>query len=327
MPHDHSHDHKPTNGHSHVHDHAHDHHHHHAHGALGIDIEKLQRAFIIGIVLNLTYVVVQVVVALTIGSLALLSDAGHNFLDVAGLAGSLVAMRLVRLGARPKYTYGYRKASVLIALLNGVILLVSIGAIALEAVVRLMHPAATAEVSGVTVSVVALIGIFINGVSALFLMRDKDADLNVQSAFLHLASDAVISLGIVIGGIIIYYTHWFWLDAALSLALCGVIIAGTYSLLSKSLRLSLDGIPEGINIDEVRRVIATNIEVLDVHHVHIWALSTTENALTAHIRVAENITPHDSETLKAQIKHQLEHLSIRHATLELELSDNHCLEC
>src|SRR6201996_3847105 len=309
--------------HHHDHDHAHDHshglgHHHHP-----VNLEKVNRAFVIGIVLNFLFVVIEVIVGLSIRSLSLLSDAGHNLADVASLAMALMAIRMLKIKPTDKYTYGYKKTTILVALLNAAILLISLGAIGYEAVHRLMDPE---PLPGKTIAIVAAIGIAINTVTALLFMRDRENDLNVRGAFLHLLSDAVVSAALVVGGIIIFYTNLFWIDSVLSLLVAIVILFSTWQLLRDSLRLSLDGVPEGIEIKKIRETIGGMSGVKDFHHIHIWAISTTENALTAHLVVDRNCTMEAVEQLKHRIKHELLHLNIQHATLEAEMEDAPCDE-
>ncbi|MEI9955376.1 MAG: cation diffusion facilitator family transporter [Ferruginibacter sp.] len=285
MAHEHSH-------HDHS-EHDHSHHGHHHHGP--VTITNLNKAFVIGIVLNLAYVLIQVIIGLRINSLSILSDAGHNFLDVAGLALAMVAFKLTKSKSTEKYTYGYRKASILISLLNAVILLISIGAIAYEAAFRFKYPQ---PLPGITIAIIAAIGIFINGISAFMFFRDKDSDINVKSAFLHLASDALVSLGLVVGGVIIYYTHLYWIDPLLSIIICLVIIASTWNLLKDSLRLSLDGVPENVDLQKLKDAALKIKGINDIHHLHVWAISTTKNALTAHIVLDDNISMQQSQEIK-----------------------------
>lgn len=286
-----------------------EHHHDHATPA----VSSLNKAFIIGIILNMAYVLIQVVIGLDIHSLSLLSDAGHNFLDVAGLALAMLGFRLSKSRPTEKYTYGFRKASILVALFNAVILLISIGAIAYEAVLRFQFPE---ELPGTTIAIIAAIGIFINGVSAFMFFRDKAHDINVKSAFLHLLSDALVSLGLVIGGIIIHYTHLYWIDPLLSLIICMVIIASTWNLLKGSIRLSLDGVPENVDVHKIREAALTTEGILAISHIHVWAISTTRNALTANIVLAEQTSLQQAQTIKDHLKHNLEHLNIHHCTIE-----------
>ncbi len=279
------------------------------------EITSINKAFIVGIVLNLAYVIIQVSIGLYINSLALLSDAGHNFLDVAGLALAMVAFKLSKSKSTDKYTYGFKKSSILISLLNAVILLVSIGAIGYEAIFRFGNPQ---SLPGKIIALIAAIGIAINGISAFMFFRDREKDINVKAAFLHLAADALVSLGLVVGGIVIFFTHWYWIDPLLSIIVCLVIIASTWSLLKDSLRLSLDGVPNNVEVQTIKEKILKNAGVKDFHHLHVWAISTTQNALTGHIVVANELTNEQVSKLKHTIKHQLAHLNIQHATLETE---------
>lgn len=298
---------------------AHQHTDHHAHAGHSHshvpEITSINKAFVVGIILNLAYVLVQVVIGLKINSLSLLSDAGHNFLDVAGLALAMVAFKLSGSKSTDKYTYGFKKSSILISLVNAVILLVSIGAIGYEAIFRFGNPQ---PLPGKVIAIIAAIGIVINGVSAFMFFRDREKDINVKAAFLHLAADALVSLGLVAGGIVIYFTNWYWIDPLLSIVVCLVIIASTWSLLRDSLRLSLDGVPKNVNVQTIREKILKQEGVKDFHHLHIWAISTTQNALTGHLVVASELSNEAVSKLKHTIKHQLEHLNIQHATLETE---------
>jgi cobalt-zinc-cadmium efflux system protein len=301
------------------HDHHHGHHHDHHHAPPVLT--GVSRAFVVGIVFNFLFVVVEVVVGLSVHSLSLLSDAGHNLADVASLGLALLAFRLADVKPSEHYTYGFRKTSILVALLNAVVLLISIGAIAYEAVQRFIHPE---PLPGMTIAIVAGIGIVINSGTAMLFMRQKDKDLNVRAAYLHLASDAVVSLALVIGGIIIYYTGLFRIDAILSLIVAAVIVGSTWRLLRDSLRLSLDGVPADIDIDQVKKKIKKVAGVKDIHHVHIWAISTTVNAITAHLLLEDSIAGDAESAIKKKIRHDLAHLNIQHATLETEHMGQNC---
>jgi len=296
----------------------HTHHHHHDHSVL---LTKVNTAFIVGIVLNFLFVVIQVIVGLFIHSLSLLSDAGHNFADVGALAISLLAFRLMKIKSNKRYTYGYRKTSVLTSLFNAMVLLVSIGAILYEAAHRFLNPEPTA---GTTIAIVAGIGIIINTVTALMFFRDKDKDINIKSAYLHLMSDAIVSLGLVIGGIIIYYTNWYWVDSLLSVIVAVVILISTWQLLKDSVRLSLDGVPHNIDLDDIKATALKTDGVKDFHHIHIWAISTTENALTAHLVLPQNTSTAQEQKIKHELKHKLEHKNIHHITLETERENENC---
>ncbi|MEO7212055.1 MAG: cation diffusion facilitator family transporter [Mucilaginibacter sp.] len=297
---------------------GHDHHHDHA-----VKLENVNTAFIVGIILNFLFVVIEVVVGISIHSLSLLSDAGHNLGDVGALALSLLAFRLLKVKANKDHSYGYRKASILASLFNAMILLISIGVIFYEAVRHIMHPE---PLPGLTVSIVAGIGIVINTVTGLMFMKDKEKDINVKAAYLHLMSDAVVSLGIVIAGIIIYFTHFYLIDSILSIVIAGVILVSTWNLLKTSMRLSLDGIPEDIHMAAVEKEFLKVPGVNGVHHIHIWAISTVENAMTAHVVLADNATHDQIAKIKHELKHAMERMKIQHLTLETETESEHCKE-
>lgn len=294
---------------------AHEHHHH------AVEPQRANTAFVIGITLNALFVIVEAIAGFYIHSLSLLSDAGHNLADVVALSLSLLAYRLMKMRSNENYTYGYRKSSIIVALFNAMVLMVSIGAIAFEAIHRLSNPE---PLPGTTIAWVAGIGIIVNGATALLFLRDKKKDLNIKSAYLHMFSDALISLTLVVGGIIIKFTNWFWIDPALSILVALTILFGTWNLLKESLRLSLDGVPTNLNLKEVKNVAATIKGIQEIHHIHLWAMSTTENALTAHIVIDANASMDKVEKIKYDFKHSLEHMNIQHVTLEIESSDKNC---
>ena len=309
----HSHDH--TDSHSHSHGGGHHHHHHVSPGTVATG------AFVAGIVLNSAYVVVQAVAGFMTHSMALLSDAGHNLSDVASLALSLIAFRLTKVKPTQSFTYGYKKTTILAALTNAVILFVTIGMLGYESVNRLLHPR---PVEGGIVAIVAGIGIVINLGSAFLFFRDKEHDLNTKGAYLHLLTDALVSLGVVVAGIIIRYTSWYWLDGAVSITVLIIILIGTWSLLTESLRLSLDAVPDGVEPEAIEKVIMKMPGVENVHHMHIWAMSTTENALTAHLVLSEQLPFDQKMKLVSKVKHELLHNNIHHATIELESAEAPC---
>jgi cobalt-zinc-cadmium efflux system protein len=306
--------------HMHAHVHAQGHHHGHQHA---VNWNTVNKAFIVGMILNFLFVIIETVVGLSIHSLSLLSDAGHNLADVASLALSLLAFRLMKVRSNEKYTYGYKKTTVLVALFNAAVLLLSIGAISYEAIHRMLAPE---PLPGKTISIVAAIGILVNASTALLFFRSREKDLNIRSAFMHLLADAIVSAGLVVGGILIFYTHLYWIDPVLSLIIAVVILISTWHLLKDSLRLSLDGVPDEIDLHQVQEKIRKIAGVKDFHHVHIWALSTMENALTGHVVVAKETSMGSVEKLKNDIKHELLHLNIQHATLETEMEDVSCKE-
>lgn len=292
-------------------------HHHHHHTA---PAQSQNGIFIFSIVLNVLFVLIEAGVGLWQDSLSLLSDAGHNLSDVFSLLLVLVAFRLAKVHSNEHYTYGYRKSTVLISLLNAVILLVAVGAIVIESVHKFSEPA---EVNGIAVSWTAGVGILVNGLTAFLLMHGQKRDLNVRGAFLHMVADTLVSVGVVISGIAIYYTGWNMIDPIVSLVIAAVILVSTWDLLSDSLRLAVDGVPEGVNRKEVEQVLLAGEHVSDVHHVHIWAISTTETALTAHV-IVDDLS--NWPQISHRLKHELAEHGIVHATLEPETPDTHCTE-
>jgi cobalt-zinc-cadmium efflux system protein len=288
-------------------------HHHHS----SLDSSTVTKAFAIGIILNLIYVAIQIFIGLKINSLSLLSDAGHNFLDVASLSMAMIAFRFSKSIATSEYTYGYKKSSILISLANAIILLLSIGAIGYEAFFRLENPQ---PLPGKIIAIIAAIGIVINGISGFLFFKDRNKDTNIKSAFLHLISDALVSLGLVIGGAIIYFTHLYWIDPAISIIICLIIIASTWNLLKDSLRMTLDGVPKSVDVVKIKNKILENEIIYSIHHLHIWAISTNENALTVHFVLKENNLK-QFEAIRLQLQHDLKKLKIHHTTFQLETED------
>jgi cobalt-zinc-cadmium efflux system protein len=250
------------------------HDHSHSHGTTRHD-----RAFLLGVALNLGFVVVEVAFSLVAHSMALVADAGHNLSDVLGLALAWGATWLARRKPSKLRTYGLRKTTILAALVNAVLLLLATGGVVWESLQRLARPGV---VEGKTVIVVAAVGVAVNGISALAFRKGGKHDLNLRGAFLHLAADAAVSFGVVVTGVVIVYTSWNLLDPIVSLVLSVVIVGSSWSLLRKSVNLALDAVPEGIDVDAVRAYLDGLPDVVEVHDLHIWAMSTTENALTAH---------------------------------------------
>ena len=253
--------------------------------------------------------------------MSLLSDAGHNFLDVSGLVLSMLAFRLTKSKATKNYTYGYKKSSILISLFNTILLLISIGAIGYESFIRFQHPE---QLSGKIVAGIALVGILINGTSAFLFFREKDKDINLRSAFLHLFSDTIISMGLVIGGILIYYTHLYWIDSLLSVAICLVIVWSTWNLLRNSLQLSMDGVPTDVDMEQIIAAVQGVEGVESVHHLHVWAISTQENALTGHLVVSSKFSSKEINSTRQAVKRRLLTLKINHSTLEIESGEQPC---
>jgi len=306
--HAHEHDHHDhhRNGHGSGHSHSHAG-HAHAHGPA-----NYSKAFAVGVALNLAFVIAEVIYGLASNSLALLSDAGHNLSDVFGLLLAWGASRLAVTLPTKRRTYGWRRASILAALVNAVVLLMAVGVIGWESIQRIMHPE---PVIGTTIIWVAALGVVINAGSALLFMRGGD-DINIRGAYLHLAADAAVSLGVVIAGLIIRQTGWLWLDPAVSFVVAVVITIGTWSLLSQSLNLSMDAVPANIDPHVVEDFLGTQPHVKEVHDLHIWAMSTTEVALTVHLIMQE--MPDDDHFLHSLTTTFKERFGIHHATVQLE---------
>jgi cobalt-zinc-cadmium efflux system protein len=288
---------------------------HSYHHIPAIPSQRIKTAFLVGISLNFFVVIIEVVAGLMVNSLSLLSDAFHNLADVGILALSLFAYKLIAKGSNEQYTYGYSKTSILVALFNAIFLMVSIGAIAFEACQRLLHPQ---PLQGKVIAIVAGLGILINFFTALLFIRDKNKDLNVKSAYLHLMNDAGISFGIVVGGVIILFTSWYWIDSLLSIIISIIILISTWQLLRDSFRLSMDGVPRNINIPQIQESVMKIPGVKDLHHIHIWGISTAENALTAHLVLDQSVSPEEEKKIKTETKNILEQLGIHHITLETE---------
>lgn len=292
-----------------AHNYSHEHsHHHHA-------VARASKAFVIGIVLNTLFVVIEFVTGIYTNSLALLSDAGHNLSDVATLILSLFAIKMAEKKATNRYTYGFHKSTILASLANAVILLIAVGSIGWEAIQRFLSPE---ETKGNVISIVAAIGILVNGCSALIFFRDKEKDLNVKGAYLHLLADTMVSVGVVIAGIIIFYTGIKWIDPLISLIIMLIVLYSSWGLLTESLRLSLDAVPADIDIEKIKTEALKVKGVKEIHHIHVWAMSTNKNAMTAHLVLDENLTPQQIADLKDTLRHAFEHLNIQHATLETE---------
>jgi cobalt-zinc-cadmium efflux system protein len=313
MVHDHNHSHE-HHDHEHQHHDSHDTHEPHNHGHHHHVPKDINRVFIIGIILNMSFVLIEAFIGFWKNSLVLLTDAGHNFGDVVGLLFVLIAHRLAKIKPTENFTYGYSKSTVLVALANAILLLVAVGAIGWEAISRITEPH---PVEGNIISMVAFIGLVVNATTALLFFKNKENDLNSKGAYLHMAADAVVSLGVIISGIIIIYTHWFWIDAVMSLVIIVVIVASTWGLLRDSFRLSVDGVPLDINTKKVREYFSSLKEVVAFHDLHIWAMSTTEVAMTVHLVVPDGGT----DALLSKIKEEMNHqFNIIHTTIQIEKS-------
>lgn len=291
------------------------HEHHHHHHAVAADNKKMRTILWTAIALNLLFVVVEAGVGFWQNSLSLLSDAGHNLSDVFSLVLVVVGLHLVQLHSNSRYTYGYKKSTILISLANALLLLIAVGVIVAESIHKLREPS---SIDGTVISWTAGVGILINGLTTLLLMRGQKGDLNIRGAFLHMAADTLVSVGVVISGIVITHTGWFIIDPIISIVIALVILISTWELLRDSMRLALDGVPEGIEVEEVSQLMRSTEHVTDVHHLHIWAMSTTENALTAHVVIDDE--RHTSSVRKA-LKEALNDHGITHATIEIEYGE------
>ena len=301
--------------HSHDHDHRHDQSHGHAHSHAPKDFG---RAFLIGIVLNTGFVIVEAVYGWLSGSMALIADAGHNLSDVLALLLAWGASVAAKKPPNGRFTYGYKSSTILAALANAGLLLVAIGAIAFETFHRMAEPA---PVQGMTMVIVAGIGIAINAGTAMLFMRGREHDINVRGAFLHMAADALVSLGVVIAGFAIILTGAHWIDPAVSLVIVAVIAWGTWGLLKDSVTMSLLAVPKGISESKVRGYLAGLKGVSEIHDLHIWPMSTTETALTAHL-VMPGGHPGDEflSGIAAELRH---HHRIDHPTIQIETARIH----
>lgn len=311
--HDHDHDGHDHDGHDHDH-HGHDHDGHNHHGGGHVHLPaSFGRAFAAGIALNAGFVLVEVVYGFLSHSVALLADAGHNLGDVLGLLVAWTASVLVRRAPSARFTYGLRSSSILAALFNAVFLLLTIGAISLEAIQRLTRPE---PVSAVTVMVVAAIGIVVNAATAWLFAAGRKGDLNLRGVFAHMAADALVSAGVVVAGLVILMTGWLWLDPVVSLAINAIIVWGTWGLLRDALGMSLAAVPVHIDPVAVRKFLAAQPGVAGLHDLHIWPMSTTEIALTCHLTMPDG---HPGDAFLLGLCGQLsDRFGIGHATLQIE---------
>ncbi|RTL71510.1 MAG: cation transporter [Hyphomicrobiales bacterium] len=292
----------------------HDHNHHHHHGP--VNGQGFGRAFAVGTVLNLGFVVIEAAYGILSNSMALVADAGHNFSDVIGLLLAWAAYAVSRRAPTPRFTYGLRSSSILAALANAMLLFAAVGVIIWEAAQRLLDPVPVAEV---TMIAVAAVGILINAGTAVLFASGRGGDLNIRGAYLHMAADAGVSLGVVVAGVLIMLTGWHWVDPLVSLAIAGVIVWSTWSLMRESLDLALHAVPPGIDPDDVRAHLAALPGVTEVHDIHIWPMSTTETAMTAHLVMPAG---HPGDRFLAALRHDLAHdFKIDHATVQIEMGD------
>lgn len=281
------------------------------------------KAFIWGIVLNIGFVLVEFSFGHLYGSVALLSDAGHNLGDVASLVLALLAFRFAKKKTSKRFTYGYQKSTILASLINAFILLVTVGFILKDALMSILTSRA---VDGEIVFIVALVGIVINGLTACLFLKDKDKDVNVRGAFLHMLADTIVSLGVVVSGLLLFWTGWRFIDPIIGIVIALVILISTWTLLTESLRLTLDAVPDKIDLDKISQCIESCPGVQSMHHLHIWALSTTETALTVHIVLDKIPDMEQQDRIKHEIQTRLLREGISHITLELESSTSVCFD-
>lgn len=291
----------------------------HRHHHLIQKMNYLDNAYTIGIAINLAFVVAELVAGVILGSVALISDVWHNLSDVFALFFSMLAFRLMHKEPNERFTFGYKKSTIHVSLLNACILFVAVGAIILKSIQRLARPQ---PVEGNYVAWVAGVGLVINLLTLWMFYRHRNKDLNVDGAFLHVAADTLVSIGVVVAGVVIYFTDWYILDPIIALANSAFILVSAIKHMSESLRLAMDGVPSGMDPKRVcDAIIEKEPEVVDIHYVHFWPVSTAENAFTAHVVVN---TPRVSGDLKRRIKHQLAQLNVTHATLEFEHPGEEC---
>ncbi|MBK5059074.1 cation transporter [Burkholderia sp. R-70199] len=311
---EHGHDSQAGHNHSHSHSRSARGHAGHSHTHAHAPVAGHGRAFALAVALNVAIVVVQAVYGVIAHSTALLADAGHNLSDVLGLLLAWGATWLAARRPSARYTFGYGSSSILASLANAGLLLFACGVIVAEAIGRLMNPA---PVAGLVVFVVATVGVVVNGFSAWLFMRGQKDDLNLRGAFLHMAADAAISAAVAISGLVILYTSWTWLDPVMSLLVVAVVVVGTWGLLRDSVRMALDAVPPGVDLQNIRDYLAEQPGVTDVHDLHVWALSTTGNALSAHLVMPAG-HPGD-ESIDGIVVTLRERFSMQHATLQVDL--------
>jgi len=294
-----------------------DSHEHHGH----FNVQNVRKAFVIGIALNLTFTIAEAIVGYLIDSVAILADAGHNLADTASLMIALMAFRLALARPTSKYTYGYKKATILAAFINAIILLFAVAFIVYEAIEQFSKPV---DINGKAVMLTAGIGVLLNGFTAMLFLKSKEKDLNVKGAYLHLMADALVSVGVVISGAIILFFDFYWIDSVIAIIIAVIIFISTWALLKQTIRISLDGVPHSIDSANVAKEIGEIEGIESIHHLHIWALSTTQNAMTAHIVLKNEIALGNIPKVKNEIRHKAQHLGIQHCTLETECANDNC---
>jgi len=292
----------------------------HNHNNTVISSSDVNRSFKIGIALNVIYVIVEIIYGFQQNSTSLLSDAAHNVGDISGLLLAYLAFKLMGTRDSSTFTYGYRKGSIVASFINSILLAFAIGAIAWHGVNKILEPS---PLSGSIIIWVAGVGVIINFVSAILFMKEKDNDLNVKAAYWHLMADALVSLGVVVSGILIHYFQWYILDGITAIIIAFVVLLSTWRLFKDSVIAILDGVPSSVNPQEIKQHLLLVEGVENIHHLHIWGMSTNENAMTAHV-VVDNL--HNIPRIKSSLKNELEEHNLKHNTLEFELYSEGCNE-
>jgi cobalt-zinc-cadmium efflux system protein len=295
---------------------SHDHHH----TLLVKPSFTLGKAFFVAIVLNLLFVVAEFLAGFFYNSVGLISDAAHNLGDVASLLLAWLAFKLAKASTRTNYTYGFKKSTILVALTNAIILLFTVGVIIVKSISKFYYPS---PVEGGVIAWVAGVGVVVNVATALLFLQDKEKDINIKGAYLHMMADAIVSVGVVISGVVILFTGWNILDPIIGLLIAIVVLFSTWNLLRDSIRLSLDGVPANVDVENIKSEISNHPEVESMHHLHIWAISTTETALTVHV-VLRNLV--NMEKVKHELKQMLAKHLISHVTIEVETTESKCEE-
>ena len=280
----------------------------------------INRSFILGIILNVIYVIIEIIYGWQNNSTSLLSDAAHNVGDISGLLLAFLAFKLQVVKPSKLFSYGFKKGSIVTSFINSILLAFAIGAIAWEGVHKIMNPS---PLSGTVIMWVALVGVVINFISAMLFKKNQKEDINIKAAYWHLMADALVSLGVVASGILIHYFQWYALDGITAIIIAVVVLFSTWSLFKDSAIAILDGVPASVDAAEIAAHLLEVKGVLNIHHLHIWGISTNENALTAHIQIEDvNQLPR----IKKALKEELEEHNIKHSTLEFELLEENCTE-
>ncbi|EQA63706.1 cation diffusion facilitator family transporter [Leptospira alexanderi] len=303
------------------HHHRHSHNHNHSHDPHDYHPGSVGKSLVIAIFFNLVYAGIEAGIGLWSGSLALLSDAGHNLMDVSSLLLAWIAIKLQERGPSPGFTYGWKKSSILVSLLNSILIFGTVGFIIYESIEKLSRPT---SVPGGMIAVVAFVGVLVNFSSSFLFRKSKDEDVNMKGAYLHLLADGLVSLGVIVSGLLIQWLGFLWIDPVVGLLVGLVILYGNIPLFRQSLRLSLDSTPDTIQSEIVESELKSIEGVLNIHHIHIWSLSTTENALTAHLVLKNGLSSDRQRIIKYKAREILKGLKIAHVTLETEEERENC---